>query len=188
VVVDSRGAGQSPGKLWVWSPQEVDDYADCIEWAGVQGWSNGKVGLLGISYYAMNQWQVAARRPVHLAAICPWEGTSDMYRDASHHGGIFSNFFFELWFPKQILSVQNGNADSPFIDRDTGTTSTGEPLDADALRANRVDVIDEFGRIRWPTIGMPQGLRSSPTSRCRSCPRETGAAWGCIFAATCRAF
>ena len=144
VVVDSRGAGESPGKLWVWSPQEIDDYADCIEWAGTQEWSSGKVGLLGISYYAMNQWQVAARRPAHLAAICPWEGASDMYRDASHHGGIFGNFFFELWFPKQILSVQNGKADSPYIDRETGATSTGEALDDEVLRANRVDVIDEF--------------------------------------------
>lgn len=144
VVVDSRGAGESPGRLWVWSPQEVDDYHDCIEWAGTQGWCNGKVGLLGISYYAMNQWQVAARRPAHLAAICPWEGASDLYRDASHHGGIFSNFFFQLWFPKQILSVQNGNAESPYIDRETQTTSTGAALDADSLRANRVDIIEEF--------------------------------------------
>jgi predicted acyl esterase len=143
VVVDSRGAGESPGKLWMWSPQETQDYAECIEWAGTQAWSNGKVGLLGISYYAMNQWQVAARRPAHLAAICPWEGASDLYRDASHHGGIFGNVFFEYWYPKQILSVQNGNADSPYIDRETGGTSTGQALDADVLRANRVDVIDE---------------------------------------------
>ena len=53
----------------------------CIEWAGVQPWSNGKVGLIGISYYGMNQWQVAAEQPPHLAAICPWEGAADWYRD-----------------------------------------------------------------------------------------------------------
>ena len=47
---------------------------ECIEWAGAQPWSNGKVGLLGISYFAINQWQVAALQPPHLAAICPWEG------------------------------------------------------------------------------------------------------------------
>lgn len=144
VVVDSRGAGESPGKLWVWSPQEVEDYYDSIEWAGTQSWSNGKVGLLGVSYYAMNQWQVAALQPPHLAAICPWEGASDFYRDASHHGGIFGNTFFEMWFPKQILSVQNGNAKSPYRDRDTQGTTTGIPIDEETLRANRVDVIDEF--------------------------------------------
>lgn len=144
VVVDSRGAGESPGKLWVWSPQEVQDYYDCIEWAGTQAWSNGRVGLLGISYYAMNQWQVAAMQPSHLAAICPWEGASDFYRDVGHHGGIFGNHFLEMWFPKQILSVQNGNAHSPYIDRETGKTSTGEPLDPQRLHENRVDIIEEF--------------------------------------------
>ena len=74
VRVDSRGAGRSPGRLDIFSAQETRDYYDCIEWAGTQEWSNGKVGLLGISYYAVNQWQVAALRPPHLAAICPLEG------------------------------------------------------------------------------------------------------------------
>jgi len=144
VVVDSRGAGESPGMLSVWSRQETEDYYDCIEWAGTQPWSNGRVGLLGISYYAMNQWQVAALRPPHLAAICPWEGASDFYRDLSHHGGIFSNAFVELWFPKQILSVQNGNARSPYIDRETLTTATGAALDPESLRSNRADIIEEL--------------------------------------------
>ncbi len=144
VVVDSRGAGESPGMLSVWSRQETEDYHDSIEWAGTQDWSNGRVGLLGISYYAMNQWQVAALRPPHLAAMCPWEGASDLYRDLSHHGGIFSNAFVQLWFPKQILALQNGNALSPYIDRETSTTTTGPALDAQALRANRTDIIDEL--------------------------------------------
>ena len=55
VRVDSRGAGNSPGYLDIFSPQETRDYYECIEWAGTQAWSNGKVGLLGISYYGVNQ-------------------------------------------------------------------------------------------------------------------------------------
>ncbi len=58
--VDSRGAGRSPGVIDIWSLREAQDLAQCVEWAGVQPWSNGKVGLNGISYYAENQWQ--ARR------------------------------------------------------------------------------------------------------------------------------
>src|ERR1700753_2046434 len=85
VRVDCRGAGRSPGFLDIFSAQETRDYYECIEWAGVQPWSNGKVGLLGISYYAVNQWQVAALRPPHLAAICPWEGASDYYRELHRH-------------------------------------------------------------------------------------------------------
>ena len=75
--VDSRGAGRSPGYLDPFSQRETVDFAACIEWAGVQPWSNGKVGLTGISYYAINQWHVAARQPEHLAAICPFEGAAD---------------------------------------------------------------------------------------------------------------
>jgi len=75
--VDSRGAGKSPGRLDPNSPAEFRDFYDAIEWAGTQPWSSGKVGLLGISYYAAGQWFVAAMRPPHLAAILPWQGTYD---------------------------------------------------------------------------------------------------------------
>ena len=75
------------------SPRETRDFAACIEWAGVQHWSTGKVGLNGISYYAMNQWQVACFATPHLAAMCVWEGSADWYRDVSHHGGILCTFW-----------------------------------------------------------------------------------------------
>jgi uncharacterized protein len=52
--VDSRGAGRSPGYLDPWSPREIRDYYLVIEWAASQPWSNGKIGLCGISYYAIN--------------------------------------------------------------------------------------------------------------------------------------
>ncbi|WP_275559414.1 CocE/NonD family hydrolase [Streptomyces sp. 5-6(2022)] len=81
VRVDSRGAGRSPGRLDIMSPREVRDYYDAIEWAGIQPWSSGKVGLIGISYYAINQWLVASLQPPHLAAMVPWEGAADFYRD-----------------------------------------------------------------------------------------------------------
>ena len=68
VRVDSRGAGCSPGYIDHFSPRETQDFYDCIEWAGVQPWSNGKVGLNGISYYGINQWHVASLQPPHRAA------------------------------------------------------------------------------------------------------------------------
>src|ERR1700749_2833208 len=72
VRVDSRGAGRSPGLLDPFSPRETRDFYECIEWAGTQPWSTGKVGVNGISYYAMNAWHVAGLQPPHLAAICVW--------------------------------------------------------------------------------------------------------------------
>jgi predicted acyl esterase len=83
VRVDSRGAGNSPGYLDIFSRQETRDYYECIEWAGTQPWSNGKVGLLGISYYGVNQWQVAALRPPHLAASSPTTAASSTSLSAS---------------------------------------------------------------------------------------------------------
>jgi len=107
VRIDSRGAGRSPGLLDVWSPRETLDLYQCVEWAGTQSWSNGKVGLNGISYYAMNQWTVAALKPPHLAALCIWEGSSDYYRELCRHGGILSDFL-NSWYPRQVASVQHG--------------------------------------------------------------------------------
>lgn len=76
-------------------------FFEVVEWAAEQPWSSGKVGLLGISYYAGTQWRVAARQPKGLAAIIPWEGMSDYYRDRCRHGGILSNKFISFWWNRK---------------------------------------------------------------------------------------
>ena len=85
---DPRGSYHSDGDIRVWSRREGEDYHDLIEWLGIQDWCNGKVGLTGNSYLAISQWFAAAERPPHLAAIAPWEGMSDIYRDLVKRGGI----------------------------------------------------------------------------------------------------
>jgi predicted acyl esterase len=139
VRVDSRGAGRSPGHLDVWSAREARDIYACVEWAGTQDWSNGKVGINGISYYAMNQWQAGALKPPHLAALCIWEGSSDFYRELYRHGGILSDFL-NSWHPRQVASVQHGVGD-----RGAKSVVTGEPVAGPAtlpkedLAKNRAD-------------------------------------------------
>lgn len=108
VRADERGLGQSPGVLDTMSRGTSEAFFDVIEWAAEQTWSSGKVGLLGISYYAGSQWRVAARQPKGLAAIIPWEGMSDYYRDRCRHGGIFSNKFINFWWNRQVVSNQYG--------------------------------------------------------------------------------
>jgi uncharacterized protein len=142
VVIDARGMGKSPGFYEMLSPLQTRDLYDAIEWLGVQSWSNGKVGLLGVSYLAMKQWQVAALRPPHLAAMIPWEGAFDHYRDVFRHGGVYSSFFLRLIWETQIAVNQNGNAASPYRDRFTGEVSTGVPIDPDLLPGNRANVYD----------------------------------------------
>ena len=140
--VDSRGSGRSEGVHNVWSMQEIWDYYECIEWAGEQPWSNGNVGLLGISYYGANQWLVASLQPPHLKAIIPWEGTSDWYRELFHHGGIRSRFL-DLWLPRQ-LPMQHGYGNRGGVNPNTGKSVAGpETLPDEELRRNRVDRVSE---------------------------------------------
>lgn len=94
---DLRGFGHSEGEGSILSDAEAQDYYDLIEWAAAQPWCNGRVGLNGVSYLALSQWKVAALRPPHLAAICPWEGFSDCYRDFARPGGIREDGFLPLW-------------------------------------------------------------------------------------------
>lgn len=91
--VDPRGCWNSEGDLTFMSEQEAQDCYDLIEWAGTQSWSSGKVGMTGVSYLAWTQWRVAALNPPHLAAINPWEGVSDFYREFAYHGGIPETHF-----------------------------------------------------------------------------------------------
>lgn len=142
VRVDSRGCGVSPGYIDHFSPRETRDFYECIEWAGVQPWSNGKVGLNGVSYYGINQWQVASMQPPHLAAMCIWEGAADFYRDMTHHGGILSTFWAN-WSDMQVKTVQHGIGERGRRSVVTGDLVCGEAvLDEATLAANRCD----FGR------------------------------------------
>ena len=142
VRVDSRGCGCSPGYIDHFSPRETKDFYDCIGWAGIQPWSDGKVGLNGISYYGINQWQVASLQPPNLAAMCIWEGAADWYRDMTHHGGIVSTFWAN-WYDMQVKTVQHGAGERGGRSRVHGGLVCGpQTLSDEDLAANRCD----FGR------------------------------------------
>ncbi len=144
VRVDSRGAGWSPGFMQPNSPREIDDLYQCIEWAGMQEWSNGKVGMLGISYYARNQWRIAGRKPPHLTAIIPWEGGNDTYRDSGYHGGILSQFT-EQWSKIQVMNVQYGRGANARKHPVTGESTAGPiTLSEEELAQNRVNPFEEL--------------------------------------------
>ena len=175
VRVDSRGAGWSPGFMDPASPREVDDLYQCIEWAGTQPWSNGKVGMLGISYYAGNQWRVAGRHPPHLAAIIPWEGQTDRYRDSGYHGGILCQFQ-ERWAKHQVANIQYGRGDKAKKNPNTGESVAGPVTLSDAeLAKNRVDAFGELKK--HPLCDEWHRSRSADLSLVRT-PLLTCANWG----------
>ena len=175
VRVDSRGAGRSPGYIDHFSPRETKDFYDCIEWAGVQPWSNGKIGLNGISYYGINQWHVASLRPPHLAAMCVWEGAADWYRDMTHHGGILSTFWAN-WYDMQVKTVQYGLGERGPRSRVTGELVCGdETLSDKQLAANRSDFGDEI--LAHPLDDSYHKARS-PVWEEITAPLLTAANWG----------
>ena len=108
VYLDSRGFGNSDGAPSTLSIRDRSDFADAINWAGTRDWSNGNVGLSGVSYLAIAQWVAASGRPKHLKAISPWEGQSDPYREVLYHGGIPSTGFTSFWLRKMRAGA-NGN-------------------------------------------------------------------------------
>ncbi len=95
--LDTRGGGRSDGRGDLLSDQEADDIAQVIAWAADQPWSNGRVGMLGVSYLALSQYKVAGLHPPALKAICPWEGFTDAYRDFLTPGGIVESGFARVW-------------------------------------------------------------------------------------------
>jgi len=85
---DIRGIAESQGDSVIWDRQEGRDAYDLVEWLAAQDWCTGKVAMSGTSYLAVSQWFAAAEQPPHLAAINPWEGVSDVYRDLVMRGGM----------------------------------------------------------------------------------------------------
>jgi predicted acyl esterase len=173
--IDSRGAGRSPGVANQHSPRETQDLVASIEWAGVQPWSNGKVGMNGISYYAINAWRAAAMQPRHLAAFCAWEGNTDRYREASHHGGILS-VFVKNWHDMQVKTVQHGRGERGARSAVTGELVCGpETLPEEELAKNRVNMWREL--VENPLDG-PYYRERSPDFSKIQVPFLSAANWG----------
>ena len=175
VRIDAPGSGKSPGFLNILSFGEAEAYYDAIEWAAVQPWSNGKTGLLGISYYAITQWMVASLQPPSLAAMIPWEGFTDAYRDAYRHGGILSNFFWEFLYPLGMVGMQHGNCAGPRKNMDGSHVGGPDCLSVEELKANHVDVVRETEERHLD--GEWYRSRSADLSRV-TVPFLSGANWG----------
>jgi predicted acyl esterase len=175
VRVDSRGAGWSPGFMDCNSPREIEDLYQCIEWAGTQPWSSGKVGMLGISYYASNQWRAAGMHPPHLTAIIPWEGQNDRYRDSGYHGGILSQFQ-ELWAKHQVVNIQYGRGERAKKNPNTGESVAGPvTLSDEELAKNCVNVFQDLKK--HPLDDEWHRSRSADLSKV-TLPLLTCANWG----------
>ena len=97
--VDIRGTGRSEGALpdREYSEQELRDGEAVIAWLAAQNWSNGNVGMMGISWGGFNSIQMAMRQPPALKAIVAVDATEDLFKDDIHFiDGLMHADEFEL--------------------------------------------------------------------------------------------
>ena len=97
--VDIRGFGASEGSPTdrEYSEQEQIDGEAVIHWLAMQPWSNGKVGMYGISWGGFNSLQMAMRKPPELKAIIAIDATEELFHDDIHYiDGLMHVDEFEL--------------------------------------------------------------------------------------------
>ncbi|MEV0249221.1 CocE/NonD family hydrolase [Nocardia sp. NPDC050712] len=179
LVVDVRGTGFSQGTWDMLREREQQDTLEVIDWASKQSWSDGKIGMNGISYSGINQVQAAQQNPPALKAIFPVVPGSDLVQDVLAPGTGFGFNFIPLWLAAinglkwvpDVASIVNGQFDTKWLaDRaadpltfmdvllNVYTTTRIEDLDprAKALltdtEGRRKDWWSDPGKIKVPTF------------------------------------
>ncbi len=154
VRVDVRGSGRSGGVYEFFSEAEQQDLYEVIEWIGRQDWSNGRVGGIGQSYYAMSQWFMGILNPPSLKCIAPYDGMIDAYRDSSYHGGIYCDFF--AWWCNLIrVSNLHRAANDPngkFLSHDLAADFIGRQTYDDWWRSRSAH--ERIGEIKVPILSI----------------------------------
>jgi len=86
--VDIRGNGDSEGLMAdEYSPQELADGVEVINWLARQPWCSGRVGIMGISWGGFNGLQLAAIAPDPLKAVITLCSSVDRFSDDIHYKG-----------------------------------------------------------------------------------------------------
>jgi hypothetical protein len=106
VGVNMRGTGCSGGAFDYFEPLQALDGYDVIEALARQSWSNGDVGMVGISYPGISQLFVAATQPPHLRAITPLSVIADTVRSTLYPGGILNSGFALSWATDRVNAAK----------------------------------------------------------------------------------
>jgi uncharacterized protein len=97
VRLDIRGTGDSEGITTdEYTPQEQQDGCDAVGWLAAQGWCDGQVAMIGISWGGFNGLQIAAMQPPALKTVITLGSTDDRYATDVHYiGGCLSKDNFD---------------------------------------------------------------------------------------------
>lgn len=97
VVVDVRGTGQSSGNWEAFGADEQSDYGHVVDWVTQQPFSNGVIGVYGVSYLGITAIITAAQDHPAVKAAFPIVPIGDGYRDIVFTGGQVNPTFMPLW-------------------------------------------------------------------------------------------
>jgi putative CocE/NonD family hydrolase len=115
VRVDIRGSGESDGVIdGEYTPRELSDACEVIEWIAAQPWSNGSVGMMGISWGGFNCLQVAALKPPALKAVISIASTVDRYNDDIHYKNG-THLSAQLSWAATMLAYQSRSPDPEIV-------------------------------------------------------------------------
>lgn len=170
--VDIRGTGNSEGRLipYEYSDIELDDGEVVIDWLSRQDWSDGNVGMFGISWGGFNSIQLAVRNPPALKAIIAVDATEDLYQDDVHYmDGVLH---LDSWEMAQDLANSRPGAPDYIIDDDNFKNRfdtepwmlTYKNQQRDGAFWDRASARDKYDRIKIPTFhigGWYDGYRDS---------------------------
>jgi predicted acyl esterase len=131
VQFDVRGTGSSSGfSTNIYSPEERQDGYDMVAWIAAQPWCTGDVGMIGKSYGAVVQWQVAALRPPALKAIVVRSANDDVYTGFTNPGGSIRPWMFEYYAP--LMNALNFAPPDPALVGDRWAAIWAERLELSA--------------------------------------------------------
>jgi putative CocE/NonD family hydrolase len=137
VLQDTRGRYASEGDFYPFRHEATDGY-DTIEWAASQVWSNGKVGMYGMSYMGVTQWLAAAAQPPHLVTIFPQLTASDYHDGWIYQSGAFLLGFALYWVLADLAGDELARL---YTDSSDGPQKTSELHDAlDRIRERYYDM------------------------------------------------
>ncbi|AXQ28577.1 CocE/NonD family hydrolase [Solimonas sp. K1W22B-7] len=158
-----RGTGCSEGRFEPFNlPHDARDGAALVEWAAAQGWSSGKVGLLGNSQPGILQYGIASLAPPHLAAIAPGGSIARLFDDGWYPGGLFNAAFAAGWSTRDQPGASAFYAAERIRLGDEACKATAAKIGPNGLfeRVRALPVDDEFYRWsspweRAPSIKVP---------------------------------
>ena len=147
VVQDVRGRGDSEGEFGFFFADAADGF-DSIEWLAAEPWSDGRVGMMGVSYLGTVQWLAARERPPHLACIAPTAAAGRYFDEVPYIGGAF----FHSWALGWINGTSGRQSQDPNVtDQDLHRALAHRPLlTADSVYGRIMPLYREF--LEHPTM------------------------------------